>query len=184
MQADRFIQDVIEHFPIQRPDPSSLFEGIRIESGHEKLEFFVHVEWPDLTLDMLEGAAGEFWQMSCVWNKYFLPGFMCLTAKHDIEIETYVYRTGTFIEIKESQEALITCISSYFHSMMWFMTEEFDIMKNLFYGLSLPQIDLINIWLNNIDFNVLNEAGELFEDFDYSTEAIEAFVNKARKFSI
>ncbi|WP_026941855.1 hypothetical protein [Hellea balneolensis] len=184
MQADTFIKLVKEQFPIQHPDASRLFEGIRSESGCEKLEFLVHVKWPDLTLDMLEEVAGEFWQMSSVWNRYFLPGFMCLTAKHDIEIETHTLKTGAFIEVAQTQEALMTCISSYFHSMMWFMTVRWDIATNLFYGLTSSQMDLIETWLYNIDFDTLNEAGELFGGFDYSKEAIEIFVKKARTYSV
>ena len=184
MQADTFIKQVQESFPCQRPDPSRLFEGVRTESGCETLEYFVHVEWPDLTLEMLDGAAGEFWQMSSVWVKYFLPAFMCLTAKYDLEFETYHLETGTFFEVKEEQEALITCVFGYWHSLEWFMTEEWDITTNIFHGLTSKQIELVSIWLKHIDFKALDAADELHEGFDYSADALNAFVNKMNEYSL
>ena len=183
MQADTFIKQVQESFPCQRPDPSRLFEGVRTESGCEKLDFFVHVEWPDLIPEMLEGAAEEFWQMSSVWVKYFLPAFMCLTAKYDFEVEAYHLDTGTFIEIKEDYDALTSCLSSYWFSIERFMSEEFAIITNVFFGLTSEQINLVEIWLKNFDFETLHRADELYADFDFSPNGISAFIEKARKFT-
>lgn len=183
MHADSFISQLNKHFPIQQPDAARLFEGIRSESGCEKLDFFVHVEWPDLTLEMLEGAAEEFWQMSSVWNRYFLPAFMHLTSKCDLEFDTYHLETGTFIEVKEEYSPLILCVSSYWFSIEWFMTERFDITKNLYYGLTTEQINLLEIWLKRTDYETLQKTGELDGTFDYSDDGINKFIEKAHQFA-
>lgn len=176
MQADRFIQKVIEHFPTQLPDPSRLFEGVRVESGHEKLECLVSVEWLEFSLGIIDFVAGEFWQLSNVWTQYYLPAVMRITT--DIELEFNEHG-----ELPDKQEGLMTILFSYWCSIDNFQTEQFDITKNVFYGLTSNQIDVLETWLNVIEFKTLDETYNLPSNFNYTQENLSSFITKIRKFA-
>ena len=167
---------LLDSFPTNPPDPSRLFEGIRTESGCEKLEFLVHVQWPSLTLEMLDGAAGEFWQMSSVWTKYFLPAFMSISTNTELEFDK-------FGELSERQEDLMTCLFSYWCSIDYFQHETFDVTKSIFHNLTSRQIDCLKQWLFAIDFKALDKAAQLPIDFDYTEERLSEFIEKVRRFS-
>jgi len=174
MTPEKFQRSLIENFPTQLPDSSRLFEGVRVESGHECLECLQSIEWPEFSFDIIEFVAGEFWQLSNVWTRYYIPAVMSMTANTELEF-------NEFGELPDNQENLMTILFSYWCSADDFQTERFDITKNVFYGLTSEQIDIVEKWLNVIDFKTLQTTHNLPESFDYTASNISNLIEKMRK---
>ena len=186
MDITTFKQSVLEHFPTDIPVPSRLFEGIRVESGHEKLEFLTSVEWPELSIDMISFMAGEFWQLSSVWKKYYLPTFMTLTAGLELEVKFYGKPPlNQFAEItNESQDTLIDCLFGYWCDMDNLVRGRFKIETNTFYGLSSKQASVVEIWLQGMDFKTLHKINIFPDGFEISDEGLSKFISIMKKHSI
>jgi len=185
MDITSFKRLLLENFPTDLPDASCLFEGVRIESGHEKLEFLTSVEWPELSIEMMSQMAGEFWQLSSVWMKYYLPTFMTFTSDLELEVQFFGKPPSQFAEItNEDQDTLIDCLFGYWCSMDNLIHRRFEIEDNCFYGLSSRQADLVEIWLQKMDFKALQKADIFPEGFDVSDECINNFIFLVKKHAI
>lgn len=185
MTSEDFQKLIYECFPTSLPDPSHLFEGIRVESGHEKLEFLISVEWPELSIEMMSQIAGEFWQLSSVWMKYYLPTFMTFTADLELEVQFFGKPPNQFSEItNEDQDTLIDCLFGYWCSMQNLIQRRFKIEENCFFGLSSRQADLVETWLQKMDFNALHKADIFPVGFDVSDECINNFIFLVKKHAI
>lgn len=185
MDATAFKKTVLENFSTDLPDPSRLFEGRRVESGHEILEFLTSVEWPEFSIDMMSSISGEFWQLSSVWMKYYLPTFMTLTADLELEVQFYGKPPHQLAEItNEDQDTLIDCIFGYWCSMDNLVRGRFNIEENCFYGLSSKQIDLVETWLQRMDFKTLHKVGIFPESFNCSDEGLSNFISIMKEHSL
>ena len=177
MTFDDFQKSVHEHFSTNLPDKSRLFEGIRVESGHERLECLQSVEWPEFSQEIIDFVAGEYWQLSTHWIKCYLPSVMLLTAKAELELNEYY-------ELKDELDALTTICFSYWFDLMRFRDNQFEASQSVFSELKSAQIDIVEYWLNHIEFQVLDKASELPDGFDYSNKALKALTNKMHEFAL
>jgi len=185
MDSPAFKALVFDEFPTDMPDASRLFEGIRIESGHEKLRCLTSVEWPEISINLISSIAGEFWQLSPVWMKYYLPAFMVLTANIKLDVQIYGKEEEQHLEIiNDDHDSLFLCLFGYWCSITNFIHLNHNIKDNCYYGLTKQQAGLIEIWLQNMDFITLNKADMLPEDFDFSYENLTKFISKVKKHSI
>ena len=184
MNATAFKKSVFENFSTDLPDSSRLFEGVRTEGGHEKLEFLTSVEWPEFSVDMMSTVAGEFWQLSSVWAKYYLPTFIILTTDLELEVQFYGKAPKQYAEItNENQEALIDCLFGYWCAMDNLVRGNFNIQTNRFYGLSSKQVSLVEIWLQGMDFETLNKIDIFPDGFDSSDKGLDNFISVIKKHS-
>ena len=170
MTLNEFQKMVAESFPLQMPDKSRLFEGVRIESGHERLQILQTIAWPNLTVEIIGEILNEFFQLSSVWQKYFLPAAITLTSNATLDL-------NEFGEIEDgNQEALCEFVFYYWVSIGFLQNAEFQAKENIFSGLTTPQIMCVAHWINAVDFEALARVGQVPSNFNHSKEGLAQFI--------